>query len=90
MFDVTEVNRHFKLEMSIVGPQGAVVLGPVDWDILPASWSEAEGVAVVVATVSGQHVQFAEPGEYTVVVEVDGELQTTLPIVAWQENSAKG
>jgi hypothetical protein len=45
---------------------------------------------VVVATVSGQHVQFADPGEYTVVVEVDGELQTTLPIVAWQENSAKG
>lgn len=86
LFDEDEVNKHFKLEMTLVGPEGAVVLGPVDWDILPATTVGEEGLAVVVATVSGQHVQFTQPGEYTVVVEVDGELQATLPIVAWQEN----
>jgi hypothetical protein len=90
MFDEDEVNQHFKLEMTLVGPQGAVVLGPVDWDILPASAAETEGLAVVVATVSGQHVQFAQPGEYTVVVEVNDELQATLPIIAWQEGSNAG
>jgi hypothetical protein len=86
-FDEQEVDKHFKLEVTLVGPQGAVVLGPIDWDILPAIGVE-EGLAVVCATASGQHVQFAQPGEYTVVVAVDGEVQTTLPIVAWQDTTA--
>jgi hypothetical protein len=85
-FDERDVGKQFKLELTLVGPDGSVLLGgPNDWFVGP------EGAPnFVCATLSGQHIQFAHPGDYMVVVGVDGNVQLTQTITASQVSATRG
>ncbi len=88
-FNEADVDKHFKLGMGLVGPDDSLVMtGPDDWFVTPTR-SEAGAPLVICATVSAQHIQFVQPGDYTVVVAVDDQVQLTQTITVLQVGPAK-
>src|SRR5438477_13035943 len=64
-FTRADVGRRFKLDLSLLAPDGSLVLGgPDDWFIAPTPAEDLPNVICV--TLSGQHIQFTGPGNYTV------------------------
>jgi hypothetical protein len=88
-FDEADVGKRYKLGIALVGPDESLIMaGPDDWLVTPTR-SEEGAPYVICATVSGQHIQFAQPGDYMVVVRVDDRIQLTQTITALQVGPAR-
>jgi hypothetical protein len=88
-FDEDEVGKQFKLESTILGPTGDRVLGPVVWDIDVPHSKELGPPYPFRATVSAQHIELSVPGDYRLMVAVNGRVRKTVMLTAIKSPSGR-